>query len=110
MLNFVPPNTIDFEQLWALISTRNRWFVNIRYYIIAALSLFFIFMQYVFKINFTETQLWAFAIITSSLFLINIVYSYVINSGIIKDDEVGFNQLHFSFNQIIIDFLFIESK
>jgi signal transduction histidine kinase len=64
-------------------------------------------MQYVFKINFTNTQLWAFAIITSSLFLINIVYSYVINSGIIKDDEIGFNQLHFSFNQIIIDFLFI---
>ncbi len=107
MLNFVPPNTIDFEQLWTLISTRNKWFVNIRYYIIAAFALFVITMQHIFKINFTTEQLWAFAIISSSLFLINIIYSYVENSGFIKNDAVGFNQLHFSFNQIIIDFLFI---
>lgn len=107
MLNFVPPNTIDFEQLWTLISTRNKWFVNIRYYIVAVFALFVITMQHIFKINFTNEQLWAFTIIASSLLLVNIGYSYVIGSGFIKNDSIGFNQLHFSFNQIIIDFLFI---
>ena len=107
MLNFVPTHTIDFEQLWTLISTRNRWFINIRYYIIAAFVLFVLIMQYVFKINFNDEQLWAFAIITSCLFLINIFYGFVDRSGIIKNAVDGFNQLHFSFNQIIIDFLAI---
>jgi len=64
-------------------------------------------MQYVFKINFNDEQLWAFAIITSCLFLINIFYGFVDRSGIIKNAVDGFNQLHFSFNQIIIDFLAI---
>lgn len=107
MLNFVPIHTIDFEQLWALISTRNRWFINIRYYIIAAFVLFVLIMQYIFKINFNDEQLWAFAIITFCLFLINVFYGFIDRSGIIKNAVDGFNQLHFSFNQIIIDFLAI---
>ncbi len=107
MLNFIPTYTIDFEQLWNLISTRNRWFINIRYYIIAAFALFVIIMQYVFLIGFSEEQLWAFSIISFSLFIVNIFYSYVESTGFVKNDIVGFNQLHFSFNQIIVDILVI---
>lgn len=107
MLNFVPSHTIDFEQLWTLISTRNRWFINIRYYVVISFALFVLVMQHIFKINFNSSQLWAFTIISASLFLINILYNYIILSGVVKNDSEGFNQLHFAFNQIVVDLLAI---
>ena len=107
MLNFIPPNTIDFEQLWSLIASRNRWFIKLRFIIVAAFGIFVIFTQEFFGINFTSEQLWAFALIALSLFILNIGFSYMDNSGFVKDSEYGFNQLHFAFNQIIIDLLAI---
>lgn len=107
MLNFIPPNTIDFEQLWSLISSRNRWFIQLRFIIVAGFAIFVIFSQYFFGINFTDEQLWAYALIAVSLFVLNIVFSYMDNSGFVKNSEYGFNQLHFAFNQIIIDLLAI---
>lgn len=107
MLNFVPSHTIDFEQLWTLISTRNRWFINIRYYVVISFAVFVLVMQHIFKVNFNHDQLWAFTIISAALFLINIIYNYIIISGIVKNDSEGFNQLHFAFNQIVVDLLAI---
>jgi signal transduction histidine kinase len=107
VLNFIPKNTIDFEQLWALISSRNRWFISIRYVIAGAIAMFVLIMQYGFKIDFKNDQLWAFTIVSSSLFLLNIFYSYVDSSGFIKSEVNKFNPLHFAFNQIVIDLLAI---
>ena len=107
MLNFVPSHTIDFEQLWTLISTRNKWLINVRYYVVVSFALFVLFMQHVFKIGFTSEQLWTFTIISAALFLINILYNYIVTSGIVKNDSEGFNQLHFAFNQIVVDLLAI---
>ena len=107
MLNFVPSHTIDFEQLWTLISTRNKWFINVRYFVVAAFALFVLVMQHLFKINFTYEQLWAFTVIAAAIFFVNIIYNYVDLSGFVKNDSEGFNQLHFAFNQIIVDLLAI---
>ncbi len=107
MLNFIPPNTIDFEQLWSLISSRNRWFIKLRFIIVAGFALFVIFTKQFFGIDFTSEQLWAYAIIALSLFVLNIGFSYMDNSGFVQNSEYGFNQLHFAFNQIIIDLLAI---
>jgi signal transduction histidine kinase len=107
VLNFVPSHTIDFEQLWTLIATRNRWFINVRYFVVVMFAAFVLVMQYLFKINFTSEQFWAFTIIAVSIFLVNILYNYIDRSGLVKNDSEGFNQLHFAFNQIIIDLLAI---
>lgn len=107
MLNFIPPNTIDFEQLWSLISSRNRWFIKLRFIVVAGFALFVIFTKQFFGIEFTSEQLWAYAIIALSLFVLNVVFSYMDNSGYVKNSEYGFNQLHFAFNQIVIDLLAI---
>ena len=107
MLNFVPSHTIDFEQLWTLISTRNKWLINVRYYVVVSFALFVLFMQHIFNIGFTSEQLWTFTIISAALFLINILYNYIVTSGIVKNDSEGFNQLHFAFNQIVVDLLAI---
>jgi len=107
VLNFVPSHTIDFEQLWTLISTRNKWLINVRYYVVVSFALFVLFMQHIFNIGFTSEQLWTFTIISAALFLINILYNYIVTSGIVKNDSEGFNQLHFAFNQIVVDLLAI---
>lgn len=107
MLNFIPPNTIDFEQLWSLISSRNRWFIKLRFIVVAGFALFVIFTKQFFGIEFTSEQLWAYTIIALSLFVLNIGFSYMDNSGFVQNSEYGFNQLHFAFNQIIIDLLAI---
>lgn len=107
MLNFIPPNTIDFEQLWSLISSRNSWFIKLRFIVVAGFALFVIFTQHFFGIHFTSEQLWAYAIIAVSLFVLNIGFSYLDNSGFVQNSENGFNQLHFAFNQIVVDLLAI---
>lgn len=107
MLNFIPPNTIDFEQLWSLIASRNRWFIKLRFIVVAGFGLFVILTEEFFGIDFTSEQLWAFAYIALALFILNIGFSYMDNSGFVKDSEYGFNQLHFAFNQIIVDLLAI---
>lgn len=107
MLNFIPPNTIDFEQLWSLISSRNKWLIKLRFIIVAGFALFVVFAQEFFDINFTSEQLWAYAMIAVALFVLNIGFSFLENSGFVENSEYGFNQLHFAFNQIIIDLLAI---
>ncbi|MFZ4590484.1 MAG: sensor histidine kinase [Ignavibacteria bacterium] len=64
-------------------------------------------MQHIFNIGFTSEQLWTFTIISAALFLINVLYNYIVTSGIVKNDSEGFNQLHFAFNQIVVDLLAI---
>lgn len=107
MINFIPPYTIDFEQLWSMISSRNRWFIQLRFIVTASFAVFVLVMGYLFDIKYTDEQLWAYAFITVFLFAVNVFYSYLENSGFVKNDVVGFNQLHFAFNQIIIDLLVI---
>ncbi|HWQ81122.1 MAG TPA: HAMP domain-containing sensor histidine kinase [Ignavibacteria bacterium] len=107
MFNFIPQHTIDFEQLWALISSRNRWFISIRYVVAGAVAVFALVMQYVFKIGFEQEQIWAMAIISASLFFLNILYGYIDAKGFIKNEVSKFNPLHFAFNQIVLDLLAI---
>lgn len=107
MLNFVPSHTIDFEQLWTLISTRNRWFITVRYYVVVSFAIFVLVMQHIFKVSFNSEQLWAFTIIAAALFVVNVIYNYIFFSGVVKNDSEGFNQLHFAFNQIVVDLLAI---
>lgn len=107
MFNFIPQHTIDFEQLWALISSRNRWFISIRYVVAGAVAVFALVMQYVFKIGFEPEQVWAMAIISASLFFVNILYGYIDAKGFIKNEVSKFNPLHFAFNQIVLDLLAI---
>ncbi len=107
MFNFIPKHTIDFEQLWALISSRNRWFISIRYVVAGAVAAFALVMQYVFKIGFGQNQVWAMVLISASLFFVNILYGFVDAKGFIKNEVSKFNPLHFAFNQIVLDLLAI---
>ncbi len=107
MFNFIPQHTIDFEQLWALISSRNRWFISIRYVVAGAVAVFALVMQYVFKIGFEQEQIWAMAIISVFLFFVNILYGYIDAKGFVKNEVSKFNPLHFAFNQIVLDLLAI---
>jgi len=107
MFNFIPKHTIDFEQLWALISSRNRWFISIRYVVAGAVAVFALVMQYVFKIGFGQNQVWAMVLISASLFFVNILYGFVDAKGFIKNEVSKFNPLHFAFNQIVLDLLAI---
>lgn len=107
MFNFIPKHTIDFEQLWALISSRNRWFISIRYTVVGAMAVFLLVMQYVFNIGFDDEQIWVMTVITAALFLVNILYNYIDAKGFIKNETDRFNPLHFAFNQIVLDLLVI---
>ncbi|MCI0473498.1 MAG: HAMP domain-containing histidine kinase, partial [Ignavibacteria bacterium] len=107
MLNLVPKYTYDFEQLWIMISQRNRLFIKIRFFTVASLIVFLLLMEYVLEINFTQKQLSAIVLIILALFVSNLIYMFVDRSGIVRNDTEGFNQLHFAFNQIVVDLLAI---
>jgi len=107
LLDFIPSYTIDFEQLWSMLSDRNKWFIQIRFIICGILIFFLFLMEYVFKIGLSNEQVTALTIITGSILLVNILYKIIYNSNLIKNEVDRFNHLHFAFNQIVIDLLAI---
>jgi len=90
-----------------MISQRNRLFINIRFVIVASLVAFLLVMEFVFKVGFSSEQLVTISFIGLILLIVNFIYLYVCNSGFVRNDTEGFNQLHFAFNQIVVDLLAI---
>ena len=103
MLGLIPSYTYDFEQLWSLLINRNKWLINLRYYISIAFASFIVLAKYILKLNFSHQQFNALIIIAVCIFLYNIIFHILINTDLIKNDVDHFNPMHVSLIQILTD-------
>lgn len=103
MLSLVPEWAVGQKEFWEAIRRRNLWFIKLRYIVVVMLSIFLLFTTFVFKINYTETQIIAGVIIIASILLYNVILHRL--RKYVKFDVNKFNPLYLSIFQIILDLI-----
>lgn len=105
MINLIPSYTYDYDQLWILIERRNFWLIKLRFGAVAMLVSFLLGIKFLMNLEFSGYQYFTILIITSCIFLYNIIFIFIRKSKIIIDDPNKFNQMHFALVQIFLDLL-----
>lgn len=103
MLSLLPEWAKNYSEFWRAIQIRNLWFIKLRYLVVLLLFSFIITGQFLFKLNFTHTQLIAISIISLTILAYNIfIHIFRKNIGCSPDK---FNSLHLSLIQMILDLI-----
>lgn len=103
MMNMVPEWARDRSEFWEAIRRRNLWFIKLRYGIVVLLTAFLLVTTFIFRINYSETQLIAGIIIIASILFYNIILHRL--RKYVKFDINKFNPLYLSIFQIILDLI-----
>lgn len=99
----VPEWAREQPEFWEAIRRRNLWFIKLRYAIVVMLIIFLFLTTFIFKINYSETQLIAGAIIIASIFFYNSVLHRL--RRFVRFDANRFNPLYLSLFQMILDLI-----
>jgi len=103
MLRIVPEWAREQKEFWEAIRRRNLWFIKLRYAIVAMLSIFLLLTNFLFKINYSETQIVAGVAITASIFFYNSILHRL--RKFVRFDVNKFNPLYLSLFQMILDLI-----
>jgi len=103
MLSMVPDWAVEQKEFWEAIRRRNLWFIKMRYTIVVMLSIFLFITTFIFKINYSETQLIAGLIIIASILTYNVILHRL--RKYVRLDVNRFNPLYLSLFQIILDLI-----
>jgi len=102
-MNMVPEWARDQKEFWEAIRRRNLWFIKLRYAIVVMLSIFLFLTTFIFKINYSETQLIAGVIIIASILIYNVTLHRL--RKFVKFDPEKFNPIYLSLFQMILDLI-----
>jgi signal transduction histidine kinase len=100
-ISLIPSWAQHYEEFWESVKIRNAWFIKLRYYAVLMLVAFLTTTGLLFRISFTPVQFYAISSITLSIFLYNIVLVRL--QKFLKDSDEGFNPIHFSILQMVLD-------
>jgi len=103
MLSMVPDWAREQKEFWEAIRRRNLWFIKLRYGFVAVLFLFILISVTVFKIDFSTTQLIAVLVLTTSIFIYNVILHRIRKH--VKLDADRFNPIYLSVIQMLLDLI-----
>ncbi len=103
MIHLVPSWARHYEEFWESIKERNAWFIKLRYVAVLMLIAFLSFTTFFFRIKFSPTQFYAISAIAISIGLYNLLLVRL--QKYLKNSDSGFNPIHFSIIQMILDLL-----
>lgn len=103
MVSLIPSYTYDLNQLWQLITRRNRWLIRLRYGAVAMI-IAFIVAFYVFpQISISTHQRTLIYFISFSIIFYNIVLSFLVTTKFVKNEINKFNPIHVAVIQMLLD-------
>ncbi|MEG8947366.1 sensor histidine kinase [Rosettibacter firmus] len=103
MLLLLPDWAKNYGEFWRAIQIRNLWFIKLRYLVVILLICFLLSGEFLFKFNFTRTQIIAISTITFSILVYNILLHIFRKYVGCSPDK--FNSLHLSLIQMILDLI-----
>jgi signal transduction histidine kinase len=103
MMSMVPEWARDQKEFWESIRRRNLWFIKLRYGIVVLLTAFLFLTTFIFKIDYSETQLIAGLIIIASILFYNVVLHRA--RKYVRFDVARFNPLYLSLFQMVLDLI-----
>ena len=103
MMSMVPDWARDQKEFWEAIRRRNLWFIKLRYGIVVLLTAFLFFTTFIFKINYSDTQIIAGIIIIASI----LFYNFILHRArkYVRFDITQFNPLYVSLFQMALDLI-----
>lgn len=99
----MPDWAVEQKEFWESIRRRNLWFIKLRYIIVILLSTFLFTTTFIFKINYSETQLLAGVTIIASILFYNLILHHA--RKYVRFDIARFNPLYLSLIQIELDLI-----
>lgn len=105
MPSLIPEHTYDIHELWILIRKRNRWLINIRYFAFLSLLLFTISTKYFIGLQYSTEQFTILMVLSVCILAYNLLFYYVSNSAVVKDEPGGINPIVISLIQIQVDLI-----
>ncbi|HEY7751667.1 MAG TPA: HAMP domain-containing sensor histidine kinase [Ignavibacteriaceae bacterium] len=103
MMKLVPEWARDQIEFWDAIRKRNLWFIKLRYSVVAMLSAFLFITSFIFKIDYSETQLTAGISIIASILLYNVILHRL--RKYVRFNVNRFNPLYLSIMQMLFDMI-----
>ncbi len=101
MIKLAPEWARDYSEFWNAISSRNLWFIRLRYMAVIVLLGFLLLGEYLLQFEFTSTQVISILLIGSFI----IIYNLIIHSTsrYVGNTPGKFNSLHLSLLQMALD-------
>ena len=103
MMSMVPDWAKEQKEFWEAVRKRNLWFIKLRYSVVMVLAGFLFITSFIFKIDYSETQVAAGLMIIISILVYNLVLHRLRKSVRFEADK--FNPLHLSLIQIFLDLI-----
>jgi len=103
MISLVPEWALDYKEFWESIRRRNLWFIKLRYSVVAMLGIFLFLTTFVFKINYSATQIAAGLVVISSILIYNVTLHRL--RKYVRFDVHRFNPLYLSLLQMLLDLI-----
>jgi len=103
MISLVPEWALDYKEFWESIRRGNLWFIKLRYSVVAMLGVFLFLTSFVFKINYSGTQLFAGLVVISSILIYNVTLHRL--RKYVRFDVHRFNPLYLSLLQMLLDLI-----
>lgn len=103
MMNMVPDWALEYKEFWEAVRKRNLWFIKLRYSVVVVLAAFLIVTSFIFKIDYSETQIFAGIVIILSILAYNLILHRLRKQVQLNADK--FNPLHLSLIQIFLDLI-----
>lgn len=103
MLNLIPLNTRDINYLFELVKERNNWFIKLRYIAVIMLLGFYVILLFLGSDNFYPEQKLGILLVFFSIFIYNLVLSFISGKGLVRNEVTAFNPMKFALLQIILD-------
>jgi signal transduction histidine kinase len=101
MIKLVPAWAHDYDEFWATIRRRNRWFIRLRYIAVAGLAGFLLVGEFLLSFKLTPFQIYSIITITLLIFGYNVIIQVIRPK--IKCIPGEFNCMHLSLVQMILD-------
>jgi len=103
MIKLVPEWARDQIEFWEAIRRRNLWFIKLRYSVVAMLSAFLFITTFIFKIDYTESQVTAGIFIIASILIYNLILHRL--RKYVRFSVNRFNPLYLSIMQMLFDMI-----
>jgi len=103
MISLVPEWALDYKEFWESIRRGNLWFIKLRYSVVAMIGVFLFLTSFVFKINYSGTQLFAGLVVISSILIYNVTLHRL--RKYVRFDVHRFNPLYLSLLQMLLDLI-----
>jgi len=102
-MSLVPEWALEYKEFWYAIRRRNLWFIKLRYGFVAILFAFTFSTAFIFKVDYSVTQL--YAILSIALWIL--IYNITLHSirRFLTSKPGKFSPLHRSLLQMVLDII-----